>query len=94
VKTAGGVYTVEAETDGAGIPEVETAGAAIDPTGGGDAMRAGCIGAEPDAEDPTIQVVEEADGAKAKGKIATSVVAGEGSSSAWFGDEDAKGCCE
>jgi hypothetical protein len=47
-------------------------------------MRAGCIGAEPDAEDPTIQAVEEADGAKARGEIATSVA----------GDEDAKGCCE
>jgi hypothetical protein len=84
VKTAGGVYAVAAGTDGAGVPEAETAGAAKRPAGGEDAMRAGCIGAEPDAEDPTIQAVEEADGAKARGEIATSVA----------GDEDAKGCCE
>jgi hypothetical protein len=84
VKTSGGVYAVAAETDGAGAPEAETAGATKEPAGGEGAMRAGCIRAEPDVEDPTIQAVEEADGAKASGEIATSVA----------GEEDAKSYCE
>ena len=50
---------------------------------GVDAMRAGCIGARPNAEGPAVHADDEAAGAKARGETAAAMEAGVDALEVW-----------
>jgi hypothetical protein len=66
--------------------------AGVDPAGGADDMRAGCISTRCDAEDPAVPSNESAAGAKARGETAATEEALD--VSACLGDEEAEGWLE
>jgi hypothetical protein len=70
--------------------------AGVDPAGGADDRRAGCISANCDAENPAVPANEAAAGAKARGEMAAAEEAGEEALdvSACLGDEEAEGWLE
>jgi hypothetical protein len=70
--------------------------AGVDHVGGADDVRAGCISARCDAEDPAVPANETATGAKARGETAVAKEAGEEALDVWIvsvypGNEEAEG---
>jgi hypothetical protein len=73
--------------------------AGVDPAEGADDVRAGCISARYDVEDPTVPANEAAASAKARGETAAAEEAGEEALDVWIisvcpGNEEAEGWLE